>query len=59
MDSGADMQLNPNPRQPELSPTKPRADWFDDSHDSVLILESREYEENGSSPRLEVSYQVA
>jgi hypothetical protein len=53
------MQPDRNPRQPELSLTKPRADWFDDSHDSVLILESREYEENGSSPRLEVSYQVA
>ena len=53
------MKPNPIQRQPELSPTKPRADWFDDSHDSVLILESREYEENGSSPRLEISYQAA
>ena len=53
------MQPNPNPRQPELPFTKQRADWFDDCHDSVLILEGREDEENGSSPRLEVSYQVA
>jgi len=53
------MKPNPNPRQPEHAPTKPRADWFDDSHDSVLILESREYEENGSSPRLDVSYRAA
>ena len=39
--------MKPNPMQ-----TPPeRTDWFDDTHDSVLILESREYEENGLSPR--------
>ena len=46
------MKPNPNPRQPEPSSTKQRADWFDDSHDSVLILEGREYEENGASSDL-------
>jgi len=59
MESGANMQLNPNPRQPEHPLNRQRTDWFDDSHDTVLILESREYEENGSSPRPEAAYQVA
>lgn len=53
------MQLNPNPRQPEHPLNGQRADWFDDSHDTMLILESREYEENGSSPWPEAAYQVA
>jgi len=53
------MKLNPIPRQPEHTASKPRADWFDEAYDSVLILESREHEENGSSPRPEVSYLCA
>jgi len=53
------MQLNSNPRQPEYPLNRQRADWFDDAHDTVLILETREYEENGSSPRPEAAYQVA
>jgi hypothetical protein len=36
-----------------------RPDWFDDGHDSVLILESREYEENESSPVPESHYAIA
>lgn len=59
MNFGANMKPNPMPRQPEYSLTTPRADWFDDFQDTVLILESREYEENGLPQRPEVSYQVA
>jgi len=44
------MKPNPIPGQPEYPIAKQRADWFDDFRDTVLILESREYEENGSSP---------
>jgi hypothetical protein len=29
-------------------------DWFDDNHDSMLILQNRDHEENGVSPRSEV-----
>ena len=53
------MKPNPIPRQPEHPASKPRADWFDEAYDSVLILESREYEENGFSPRAEVFYLCA
>lgn len=59
MDSGADMKPNPMPRQPEHALATARADWFDDFHDTVLILESREYEENGLPQWTEVSYQIA
>jgi hypothetical protein len=31
-------------------------DWFDDNHDSLLILQSRDREENGVSPQPESSY---
>ena len=53
------MKTNPTPRQPEHSTTKLRADWFDEVHDSVLILEGRDHEENGSSPLSDVFYQCA
>jgi hypothetical protein len=59
MESGADMKPNSILGQPERTFATQRADWFDDIHDTVLILESREYEENGLPQRPEVSYQVA
>ncbi len=49
------MKPNPITHQPEYALARQRVDWFDDAHDSVLILESREYEENGSSPRAEMA----
>ncbi|MBZ5593884.1 MAG: hypothetical protein LAP39_16720 [Acidobacteriia bacterium] len=39
----------------EHPPTKQSPDWFDDNHDSLLILQSRDYEENGVSPQPEAS----
>jgi len=34
-------------------------DWFDHGHDPVLILQERDYEENGLSPRPQVHCYVA
>jgi hypothetical protein len=41
--------------QREYPLTMPCPDWFDDNHDSLLILQSRDCEENGHSPQPEVS----
>jgi hypothetical protein len=40
--------------QREYLPTLQGPDWFDDNHDSMLILQSRDSEENGASPQSEV-----
>ncbi len=48
------MKPNLMPGQPEHSLAAQRADWFDEFHDTVLILENREYEENGLPPRPDV-----
>jgi len=45
--------------RPEYLPTTQSPDWFDDNHDSLLILQSRDYEENGVSPQPEASRCVA
>jgi len=41
--------------QREYPHTMPCPDRFDDNDDSLLILQSRDYEENGLSPQPEVS----
>ena len=41
--------------QREFPLTTQGPDWFDDNHDSMLILQSRDHEENGVSPQSEVS----
>jgi hypothetical protein len=53
------MKPNLMPGQPEHALATARVDWFDDFHDTVLILESREYEENGPPQRPEVLRPVA
>jgi hypothetical protein len=56
MESGANMTPNNTMQmQREYPLTMPCPDWFDDNHDSLLILQSRDYEENGHSPQPEVS----
>jgi hypothetical protein len=52
------MPLHPIQNQPQKSFHQQGTDWFDDAHDSVLILESRDFEENGRSPLTEISYRA-
>jgi hypothetical protein len=59
MKSGAHMTLKTIQMQREYPLTTQGPDWFDDNHDSMLILQSRDYEENGLSPQPEVSYLTA
>ena len=40
--------------QREFPLTTQGPDWFDDNHDSMLILQSRDHEENGVSSQFEV-----
>jgi hypothetical protein len=47
------MTLELTQRQPE------RPDWFDETHDSVVILEGRECEENQLISAPEGSYWIA
>jgi hypothetical protein len=54
MDSGDEMKPSPISHPAEHSRAAAWSDWFDDAYDSVLILEIREYEENGFSPRVEI-----
>jgi len=51
MDCGENM--TPNSVQMKLETFIPmqRPDWFDEAHDTVLILQDRDYEENGLSPQ--------
>ena len=53
--------MTPKPIQvrSEHSLTKQSPDWFNDNHDSLLILQSRDYEENGLSPQPEASCYAA
>jgi len=56
MKSGAIMTPNNTMQiQHEYPLTMQCPDWFDDNHDSLLILQSRDYEENGVSPQPESS----
>ena len=56
MESGAKMTPNNAMQmQREYPHAMPCPDWFDDNHDSLLILQSRDCEENGLSPQPEVS----
>jgi len=55
MVSGANMTPKPIQVRSEHPLTKPSPDWFDDNHDSLLILLSRDCEENGLSPQPEAS----
>ena len=34
-------------------------DWFDDTYDTILILQDRDYEENGFAPQLQVACYAA
>jgi len=45
--------MTPNSVQMKLETFIPmqRPDWFDEAHDTVLILQDRDYEENGLSPQ--------
>ena len=45
--------MKPGPISPHPEDARGAApsDWFDDFHDSVLTLKSREDEENGASPQ--------
>ena len=54
MESGANMTLRSIQMQRELPLTTQGPDWFDDNHDSMLILQSRDHEENGVSSQFEV-----
>jgi len=58
MKSGAHMTPKTIQMQREYPPTQ-RPDWFDDNHDSMLILQSRDDEENGLSPQTEVLWRTA
>ena len=53
MESGANMTAKAINMRSELNPQSP--DWFDENHDSLLILQGRDYDENGVSPQPESS----
>ena len=60
MESGANMTANNTMQmQREYPPTLQGPDWFDDNHDSMLILQSRDSEENGVSPQTAVALHTA
>ncbi len=48
MGSGANMTAKAINMRSELTPQSP--DWFDENHDSLLILQGRDYDENGFLP---------
>jgi hypothetical protein len=61
MDYGETMTPTPNTiqRYPENLVAMHGPDWFDDVHDSVLILQDRDYEENGLPSQPQVAYYAA
>jgi len=58
MEPGANMTPKAIQARSEHPPTQQSPDWFDDNHDSLLILQSRDYEENGFSPHPEAVRQA-
>lgn len=54
MKSGANMTPKTIQMQREYAPIMQGPDWFDDNHDSMLILQSRDDEENGVSAQSEI-----